>query len=132
MTMLNEMVAAMEAFRVRFPPLPRKRFLVSRQALASLREHSGNVPESLSPMCGLAGVPVYLDESLPRQIRTGNIIQRDRFATYDADDMEWAEPLGVAEWATELCHCIEIDEPMSLFAQWPLSSFGIKHTGGVP
>lgn len=33
-------------------------------------------------------------------IRTGRIIQNDRFAEYAAADMVWAEPLGLAEWET--------------------------------
>lgn len=56
---------------------------------------SAESPRRLMVM-SLAGINVQVVQSLP--IRTGKIIQRDRFATYDAADMWYAEPLGLAKW----------------------------------
>ena len=50
-------------------------------------------PDSLYGICVTVDAP-----SQSRMIKTGKIINHDRFAEYDRDDMVWAEPAGLAEW----------------------------------
>lgn len=38
-------------------------------------------------------------------------ISHDRFATYDARDMAWAEPLGLASWPVEMIPFRYVDKP---------------------
>jgi len=53
---------------------------------------------------------IKVSKSLPSRKRTGNIIQKDRFAEYDAADMDWAEPLGLAAWEEEVVHAYEVSD----------------------
>lgn len=48
----------------------------------------------------LSNVDFIVQEPIANRIRTGKIIQKDRFAEYHAADMVWAEPLGLAAWET--------------------------------
>ena len=54
----------------------------------------------------LLGCRLVVTPMLP--YRTGKILQKDPFVTYSERDMDWAAPLGLAEW--EMCHAIEVPE----------------------
>lgn len=82
--------------------------LTVRQA-AELRQYAAGVDrfvdgaksEMFLSESPLSGINILVEpEPSSRRVRTGKIIQKDRFATYDAADMVWAEPLGLAEWET--------------------------------
>lgn len=79
--------------------------LTVRQA-ARLREFAaeqfrdGAKPEFALYAPKLWSTDFIVEQPISDRIRTGRIIQRDRFAEYAAADMVWAEPLGLAEWET--------------------------------
>jgi len=56
------------------------------------------------------GMDITVAKHLPTIKRTGKIIQKDRFAEYGPEDMDWAEPAGLAAWETEEVHCYEVDD----------------------
>lgn len=95
-------------------PMKRRVYFVSpavMQQLEMLKLPEWERPALHPIVHEISGLPVRVDPSLPRFTRTGNIIQKDRFATYEKADMEWAEPLGLAAWETERVDMFAIDEP---------------------
>lgn len=96
-----------------FPPLRREIFFVSRAVMQQLEMlKRADCDFQPSPQVrDLIGIPVRLDSTLPRKVRTGGIVQRDRFATYEAGDMDWAEPLGLAGWEMTDLHIYSVTEP---------------------
>lgn len=69
--------------------------------------------KTLAPILGMDGrkgvvsLDLHMEPNIPVTITTveyvhiparREIIQKDRFATYEANDMYWAEPLGLAAW----------------------------------
>jgi hypothetical protein len=69
----------------------------TKEAIGKLRKASRRRYTEVDPLFGvrLTVLPDSVDENM---IRSGRIIQKDRFAEYSAADMVWAEPLGLAEW----------------------------------
>jgi len=63
------------------------------------------------PSSSLTDLPLQVSQFLPIEQRTGNIVQKDPFVTYEKSDMDWAEPLGLAAWETAPSHCLEVDVP---------------------
>lgn len=63
------------------------------------------------PSSSLTDLPLQVSQFLPIDQRTGDIVQKDPFVTYEKSDMDWAVPLGLAEWDTVPCHCLEVDVP---------------------
>lgn len=96
-----------------FPPLRREIFYVSPAVLQQLEMlKRADCEFTASPLVrDLVGVPVRLDVTLPRKVRTGGIVQRDPFATYEPADMDWAEPLGLASWEMTDLHIYSVTEP---------------------
>lgn len=60
-------------------------------------------------------LPIHVTDSLPIVEQTGRIIQLDRFATYEADDMAWAVPAGLAKWETVETHAMVVVLPEQPF-----------------
>lgn len=65
------------------------------------------------------GMRIEVSNHMPFQSRTGEIIQRDRFATYTKDD-GWAFDCGLAVWETTECHCIFMTLPKFVAPEIPL------------
>jgi len=59
----------------------------------------------------LLGLPIVVSSYLP--YKTGKIIQKDPFVTYEPRDMIWAERVGLAQW--ELCHAVCAESPPAYF-----------------
>ena len=105
---IEELMATMrKAMEVNARPMS-DLVLTVRQA-AELRQYAAGVDrfvdganyEMALYRAPLAGINILVEpEPSSRRVRTGKIVQKDRFATYDAADMVWAEPLGLAEWET--------------------------------
>lgn len=86
-------------------PSPLGTVVLTHRQAGELRRYAGdkfcegaNFKMAAGHPTQICGLDVAVIEPVSRMIRTGEIIQKDRFAEYDADDMAWAEPLGLAEW----------------------------------
>lgn len=85
--------------------------VISREAHARLcKTNFGFTPAGVE-LQTIGGFPFRITDALPRnRIRKDlPVVQHDRFAEYGPDDMEWAEPLGLASWHTEQVHAEIVD-----------------------
>lgn len=81
-------IEELQSLQKRFDDIPT--MVMSPKAYGSLVKVE---PQHLGP--SLFGTPVVLSG---QQLTMPVVRSLDRFAEYEAADMEWAEPLGLAEW----------------------------------
>lgn len=56
----------------------------------------------------LAGIRLAISHALPYESPRKDLppVSLSRFAEFEAADMDWAEPLGLARWQSEAVHCL--------------------------
>lgn len=55
------------------------------------------------------GTPIEVSDMLPVYCKKFGIEQLDKFAQYAPEDMEWAEPLGLARWTPGDVHAFALN-----------------------